>query len=163
MATNGGLKFKWITSGSRYSCALDTGGKAYCWGTSSAGAFGNGSAAGHAVVPAQAANGMTFTRIEAGLDTTCGIDAAGDGWCWGANGRGQLGIGTVTASTATPTKVAGGLKWKSIVPGSEHTCGIASDDSLYCWGRNTAGQLGAPSAWVVNAGVDSNVPVAVGK
>ena len=61
------------------------------------------------------------------------------------------------------TKVAGGLKWKSIVPGSEHTCGIASDDSLYCWGRNTAGQLGASSAWVVNAGVDSNVPVAVGK
>jgi len=163
VATSGGIKFKWITAGGRYSCALDTGGKAYCWGKSSAGAFGTGSVAGYAIAPSPAAGTMTFTRIEAGIDTTCGIDSAGDGWCWGANGRGQLGIGTVNAATPTPTKVAGGLKWKSIVPGSVHSCGIASDDSLYCWGGNNDGQLGASSQWVVNAGADSNVPVAVGK
>jgi len=149
-------KFTSITAGSRYACALDTAGKAHCWGTTNAGAFGNGSGSGDV-------GGMTLTTIEAGLETTCGIDPAGDGWCWGQNNRGQLGIGTVNASTAIPTKVSGGLKWKTIVPGSEHTCGIASDDSVWCWGANSAGQLGASSQWVVNAGADSNIPVAVGK
>ncbi|HUJ27175.1 MAG TPA: hypothetical protein VLW85_14210 [Myxococcales bacterium] len=165
VATAGGYEYKWITAGSRYSLGLDLTGKAYCWGTSTAGSFGNGGngSTQTAIAPTPCAAGMSFAQVEAGIDTTCAIDSAGDGWCWGANSRGQVGIGTATASVSTPQKVSGGLNWKRIVPGEKHSCGIASDDTLWCWGAGDSGELGAPSAWVVNAGTDSHVPIQVGK
>jgi len=59
-------------------------------------------------------------------------------------------------------KVLGGLSWKTIVPGLYHTCGITTADEVYCRGRNTAGQLGAPSLWIGSTAASSPVPVAVG-
>mgnify|MGYP001769851083 FL=1 len=32
--------------------------------------------------------------------------------------------------------------WKMVSAGNMHTCGISSDDKLYCWGKNNYGQLG---------------------
>jgi len=29
--------------------------------------------------------------------------------------------------------------------GEEHTCGVTTDDRVYCWGRNYEGQLGTAS------------------
>jgi alpha-tubulin suppressor-like RCC1 family protein len=33
--------------------------------------------------------------------------------------------------------------WAAIAPGSDHSCGLHVDGSLWCWGRNDYGQLGA--------------------
>jgi hypothetical protein len=38
--------------------------------------------------------------------------------------------------------VQGGLKWKSINAAFYHSCGVAQDNSAWCWGRNAFGQLG---------------------
>ncbi|HQJ59933.1 MAG TPA: RCC1 domain-containing protein, partial [bacterium] len=32
--------------------------------------------------------------------------------------------------------------WRQISTGDNHTCGIRSDNHLYCWGYNGDGQLG---------------------
>ncbi|MBU1239311.1 hypothetical protein KJ865_06345, partial [Myxococcota bacterium] len=42
--------------------------------------------------------------------------------------------------------------WTKLVGGWFHTCGIKSDDTLWCWGRNSDGQLGDGSF------VQKNVP-----
>ncbi len=34
------------------------------------------------------------------------------------------------------------LVFDQLSAGSEHTCGVTSDDQLFCWGRNNQGQLG---------------------
>ena len=51
---------------------------------------------------------------------------------------------------------AGGkFGWKQVSVGSSHTCGIKSDDSLWCWGDNSGGQLGD------NSTTERLVPTAV--
>ncbi|MGM0555269.1 MAG: RCC1 domain-containing protein, partial [Myxococcota bacterium] len=42
----------------------------------------------------------------------------------------------------TPQSVAGAFSWKDIAAGLKHTCGLTTNDEIYCWGDNTEGQLG---------------------
>ena len=36
--------------------------------------------------------------------------------------------------------------WRSVSVGGSHSCGIRTDDRLYCWGSNASGQLGVDRA-----------------
>jgi len=40
--------------------------------------------------------------------------------------------------------VAGGLRFSGVStgPGLAHTCGITTENRIYCWGYNILGQLG---------------------
>ena len=73
--------------------------------------------------------------------------------------KGQLGNNS-TANSSVPVKVdtsgvLAGKTIKQISTGHYHTCAVASDDKMYCWGENNNGELGNGST------VDSRVPVAV--
>lgn len=61
-------------------------------------------------------------------------------WAWGANGRGQLGLGD-TATRTHPVRV-GTSSWAVVSAGQDHTLAVASDGSLWAWGANGLGQLG---------------------
>lgn len=63
---------------------------------------------------------------------------------WGQNDLGQLGTGTTTDPTVTLTSVnlGAGKTAKQVAIGIEHACAILSDDTVSCWGSNSAGQLG---------------------
>ena len=61
--------------------------------------------------PAGAPPSMTSSTVAA----TCGLDAAGRGWCWGANESGQLGNGT-TVNSAEAVQVAGGRRFTGCPP-----------------------------------------------
>jgi alpha-tubulin suppressor-like RCC1 family protein len=136
---SGGLSFTSITSGDLHSCALDTSGSAYCWGSSASGQLGSG--AGASSVPVIVSGGLTFASITGGRAHTCGRTFAGAVYCWGSNASGQLGDGTTTARFS-PTLVSGGLIFASVSAGSTHTCGITVANLAYCWGDNQFGQLG---------------------
>ena len=53
--------------------------------------------------------------------------------------------GGSSVAAVTPVAVAGGMLFTALSAGSFHTCGIVSA-GVYCWGLNSAGQLGADSA-----------------
>src|SRR5262245_51707803 len=64
----------------------------------------------------------------------CVRDDNGDLRCWGKNSSGQLGDGQVfdLARPSEPiAKLAGS---RSIASGDEHTCAIAANGEIYCWG-----------------------------
>lgn len=84
--------------------------------------------------------------ISAGLTHTCAVAADGQGYCWGANHRGQLGIGTAGGILTTPQPVTGGHTWRAIQTSRVFTCGLTTDDEMYCWGSNTFGELGIGSS-----------------
>jgi len=41
-----------------------------------------------------------------------------------------------------PTEVYGNTTWKQVSLGWMHTCGIKTNDTLWCWGKGSNGQLG---------------------
>ena len=77
---------------------------------------------------------------------TCAIRDDGDLYCWGRNGNGQLGIGSMGSSTwkTKPTRTNSlGSDAVSVSMGEQHTCAVLDTGVLKCWGRNNHGQVGA--------------------
>ena len=139
-----------IDAGYNHSCGIGTDGHAYCWGANFNGQLGNGTLSDDSL-PEAVSGGDTWTAVSAGggffLGTwkshSCGVTSSGSAYCWGANDQGQLGLGTPPGpDQLTPQAVSGGLLWRSISAGGNHTCAIAPDDRGYCWGDNSEGQLG---------------------
>jgi hypothetical protein len=85
----------------------------------------------------------TFVDLALGPFHGCGIVEGGAAYCWGTNTGGVLGDGTTTDS-AVPIPVRGELRFAQIsAESSDHTCGVTTTGSLFCWGSNLSGQLGA--------------------
>jgi alpha-tubulin suppressor-like RCC1 family protein len=84
----------------------------------------------------------SFSAIATGHSTTCGILTGGTLACWGNNGDGQLGNGTLIAKY-TPVAVIGmGSGVAQVALGTSHVCAVKTDGSAWCWGGNAFGQLG---------------------
>lgn len=124
-----------VTVGGGFACGLDAAGAAYCWGQEFGGALGNGGSPGDSTrVPVPVAGGLRFRAISAGYVTVCAITTAGEPYCWGENGSGQLGIGTIGAGSTVPARVGGTARFKAISAGNTQSCGLAEDGRAYCWG-----------------------------
>lgn len=124
-----------VVAGGLSTCALRSTGSAYCWGALST---------GDNVTPVAVPGGLTFVTLAAGEGGhTCGLTSAGDAYCWGNDNWGQLGQGSsFGGGSATPVAVSGGLRFRAIVAGGVHTCGLTDAGAAYCWGYNGYGQLG---------------------
>ena len=102
---------------------------------------------GAAVVP--------MKSLTAGGANSCGVTASGNGYCWGYNGDGQLGISGDTTDKLVPTAVTGGAVWSGIDAGDSMTCGIkTADQSAWCWG---VGALGDGAGWQAGTSVAKQV------
>lgn len=153
VSTSGGAPSSYlrIAAGTYHTCGLATDGAVWCWGYGYEGQLGDDDQHESAVpvkVVGSGPGGIVFTSISAG-GHNCGLDSEGTAWCWGANTFGQIGDGTsVPASSGrlVPTQVVvtglAGAHFLEISAGGNHTCGRASDGTVWCWGRNASGQLG---------------------
>jgi alpha-tubulin suppressor-like RCC1 family protein len=135
-----------ISAGYSHTCAVSTANIAYCWGLNIAGQLGNTSNTDSSIpVLVSAGVGITYSNISAGNDFSCGIQSTGSAYCWGANGNGNLGDGSIAPSN-TPVLVsnpsAGAVQYSSISTGGFHTCAVAQSGDAYCWGYNVDGELG---------------------
>lgn len=145
-AVLGGHTFREITAGFEHACALDTDGKAWCWGNNTYGQLGNEETVvvmGEPV-PVEVVGGLTFTQISAGRDATCAITPAGELYCWGDNEVGQFGDGAGAPALTVPRPTRGGVGhlWKDVALGDSHVCGLTLKGEAYCWGADEFGELG---------------------
>jgi alpha-tubulin suppressor-like RCC1 family protein len=156
-----GMAFDSISAGYKHTCALTSGGQAWCWGDNTYGQLGDGGTTLR-TSPVLVAGGLTFRQISAGYHHTCAVTTDGAAYCWGRNSPnaqqesegGQLGDGTTTNRTA-PVAVGGGLTFAQVSAGETTTCGVTTGDAAYCWGDNEYGQLGD------NSRTSSAIPVKV--
>ncbi len=96
---------------------------------------------GAAVVTVPAGN-----QIASGRTHHCFINAGGGAECFGYNGFGQLGGGTLDSSTS-PVAVTGlSVGVSALALGGDHSCALTSSGGVKCWGYNGSGQLGNGSA-----------------
>lgn len=160
-----GLTFSSIDLGGGQVCAIASNSQAYCWGANSSGTVGDGTSGSNKSTPVRVLgplSGVSINKITAGGNHTCAITNGNSVYCWGSNGSGQLGDNTITGKTI-PTAiytggVLSGLTEKTVEAGSMHTCVIASNNRVYCWGNDFSGQLGDGDS---GSGADKPAAVAV--
>jgi alpha-tubulin suppressor-like RCC1 family protein len=79
--------------------------------------------------------------ISVGGYHSCARSADGSVWCWGFNGKGELGLATTDFFRTVPTTPTIGNAVE-IASGYEHTCAREANGDLWCWGSNDTGELG---------------------
>ena len=148
VSVSSGLSFISISAGNDHSCAIETGGQTYCWGSNEDGKLGTTASlttCGSVPCggPVAVEGGQRFVTLTAGQRHTCGLTATGEAYCWGFGLGGQLGDGR-RENSSVPVPVAGGLQFAAISSGigSSATCGITNSGEIWCWGVNGRGQFG---------------------
>ena len=158
-----GLTITDISLYNEHTCVIASNGKVYCWGYNYHGQLGDNSTSVR-VEPVEVLmngelSGKTAKKIATGISSTCMITDDDLLYCWGDNAQGQLGNGSnVDSYVPVPVNTDGVLNGKTIKDvsvGYLHTCALASNNRVYCWGNGVSGQLGDGLA------TSSNVPVEV--
>jgi alpha-tubulin suppressor-like RCC1 family protein len=135
-------------AGASNHAVYDADGTVYACGQNMAGDLGDGSLRS-STKPVRVAglDGSLVTRLVASFANSGALLFDGEYYDWGYNGNGQLGDGHPGRSSDVPVRVKlphpvtqvaqGGSIWHN-----GQTLVFLSDDSLWSWGDNWAGQLG---------------------
>lgn len=130
-----------IAAGGYHTCALDSLGQVWCWGSNREGALGVGTAP-QSNVAVLIRSIFSASAIAAGGHHSCAVLSDRTVRCWGSNGYGQLGDGTTNHSN-TPVAVTGATEILALAAGAYHTCALRRvDANVVCWGAGNDGQIG---------------------
>lgn len=140
---------------SNYTCAVTTLGGVKCWGSNGNGQLGDGTTTSRSVPTDIPSLTSGVASVSAGAGTTCALTTSGGAKCWGGNGNGQIGDGSITQRNS-PADVSGLTSNVTAVVtgGGFHTCGILNTGGLKCWGWNFYGQLGDGTTTLRNTPVN---------
>jgi alpha-tubulin suppressor-like RCC1 family protein len=125
----------------RHTCGIKDDDTLWCWGSNNRGQLGLGTVGGSQTTPQQVGT-ATWARVRGYADMnndsarTCGIRLDGSLWCWGAQTSGRLGNGQMSGETGTPENIAPGETFIDVSLGTNFTCAVNTDTSLWCWGAN---------------------------
>jgi len=135
--------YSWIGGTYLHTCAIRVNdSKAECWGFNACGNLGDNTTTNR-YNPTQTKDNISYKTITAGDCHTCAI-RSNDSMvmCWGRNTYGNLGTGD-TIQSNTSRQINSTVGYTIISSGSNHVCGIRSNDSqTMCWGYNNLGQIG---------------------
>ena len=165
-------------------CARLVNGTLKCWGNNSAGQLGLGTVSSPndkigdqsgeiaALQPIDLGAGVTVSAVAAGFNYSCVIASggtrnlpSGSVLCWGENGLGQLGKGSITGANAKigdapgemgeallPVNLGAGRSAVAISAGSSGPCVLRDNASVICWGGNYDGEVGQDQSSTVKIG-----------
>ena len=145
-----------ISAGADHTCAVLDNGTVRCWGAGNDGRLGYGGTddIGDNELPSSVGPvdlGGPAIAVSAGVTQTCARLGDGTLRCWGSGAHGQLGYGDTNGigwspddlpSMAGPIETGARPEVRQVATGSAHTCALASDGTVRCWGHGAKGQLG---------------------
>jgi len=136
-----------VVAGLQHTCVRSSLGAVKCWGAANRTGQGTPDVVyGDDEKPSSYGNinaGWSASFLAAGTDHTCAVSTTGAVYCWGLNGLGVIGNGTIaTAQTPTLVNIGASFVAKSAAAGTGHTCLLTTTGAIKCWGGNADGELG---------------------
>lgn len=147
-----------VSAGGNHIVALRNDGTLWAWGANSYGQLGLGLNILSTNRPAIVESNMSWRAISAGGVHTIALRDDGTLWAWGANSRGQLGIGTLVDTNrpamimtiwpfgSAPVPIGTNYEWRAIAAGLEHSLAVTDDGTFWAWGNGADGRLGISGA-----------------
>ena len=126
------VQFSEVVHAGSGTCALDSGGRAYCWSSEQY--------SGLTPDPQPFGGALRFEMLVGSQGRLCGLTLEGTAYCWTVSDFVKI-PGAADLPPATPVQVGGSLRFRDIDIAS-HVCAISLDGETYCWGRNHRGQIG---------------------
>lgn len=139
-----------VSAGSAHSLGLRDNGTAWAWGQGFAGKLGDGTTTNRSS-PVSVVGGFTsWIRVEAGNAGSIGLLANGNAYAWGSNTSGQLTRDPAfTTSVTSPVSIMHfENEWIDVSINNATCYGKKTDGTVWAWGNNMNGELGANSAVV---------------
>ncbi len=138
-----------IALGQGFNCFRRDDASLWCFGVNHKGQLGTGASENFVPSPVQvSALGNDVAEVGGGRLHSCARTQSGTLHCWGHGKDGQLGDGSVGSGSDennqyTPVAVSAlGVDVASVGIFEGHTCGLKTDATMWCWGRNDHGQIG---------------------
>jgi hypothetical protein len=133
-----------VATGSQHACALLEDRSVWCWGENSRGALGLGilPACCDLQDPARPPEYLTpqplrslppSISVHAFASASCALTEAGEVYCWGENGSGELGSPPTPEPLASPTRVVGLPSITQLIM-DVPSCALSATRDSYCWG-----------------------------
>ena len=154
--------FSYVTQVSRrttHTCARLSDGTVRCFGANQTGQAGEAPSGATAEMATVAT--PPVRSLHAGGGHTCALLSGGGVHCWGDGSQGQLGDGKLWAGSHMPQAATLSTPVRQVALGQAHTCAVATDGTVWCWGDNSRGQLGI-GASPAKTGTPTKVPGVVG-
>ena len=125
------------------TCALLADSTVRCWGRNGDAQLGNGTATTPSPTPTQVVGLSGVVAVSPGAEHGCAQFGDGTLRCWGDNNFGQLGNGSASLNSPTPSDPVTGISGASMVTsGAVHSCALLPGGEVRCWGQNNWNQMG---------------------
>ncbi len=131
-----------LESGPKSTCVVEGTDTLKCWGDNS---FRQLSVAGDPIItPTEISiTGTQINAVAVGTLHSC-VLVDSTGYCWGENNAGQLGNGTASPSSSSPTELNTAEVFTDIAVGLYQSCAINGTGALFCWGSEGYGNDNSP-------------------
>ena len=140
-----GATVRRASADSNFTCADLVNGTVSCFGSNYYGQLGNGTTSAPTFHPQSVGGGTALHGVAAGQRHACALNSANAPVCWGWNSTGQTGR-LYSAPVLTPSAVDVShipvTTFRALASGQYHSCGIGTDNHIYCWGSNNYAQIG---------------------
>lgn len=138
-----------LSSGGRFTVAIDSSGEVYSWGANNFGQLGDGTTTRRlsavSLDASGALSGKKVVSVSAGDQFAVAMDETGSVYGWGLNSSGQLGVSSTTVSyTPLAVDTSSTLSGKNLTTiAAGHSTSLVLDDAgvIFGWGSDQFGQL----------------------
>ncbi|HZN96914.1 MAG TPA: hypothetical protein VFB61_04220, partial [Gemmatimonadales bacterium] len=120
-----------VVAGGNHTCGVTTGNRAFCWGGNDRGQLGINTFTSRSA-PVAVAGGRSFVQVIAGANHSCALTGEQKAYCWGDNEWGEIGNGIDRPQSLTPSPVLGTRRWRQVIAGFFHTCGVTMANVAFC-------------------------------
>jgi alpha-tubulin suppressor-like RCC1 family protein len=134
-----------VSAGLLNSHAVTSDNELYGWGDNRDGQLGDGTVTQRSSGPVRIGALTNWAQVAGGVSdfTTAAVKTDATLWTWGNNGQGQLGINLgFSNNRSSPVQVGALTGWKQVSVGGQTCAAVRTNNTLFTWGGNNAGQLG---------------------